>query len=235
LDCFSNQTELPFVTVLKKILKFKNIDRIRISSLEPAEFTPDLAELMGSSQVFCDHLHLPLQSGSDRILKLMNRQYSKAGYMQAIERANEIFKKPFLGCDVIPGFPGETDQDFKETIKFIEDCGLTALHVFPYSKRPNTAAAKMPAHLDQSIVKERAQILREISEKSLSKFYIEHIDSEMTVLWEGDKDSSGRILGKTTNYLNIASPEKSDLKKGMITRVKIKGLLGKQKLLGISI
>ena len=149
LDEYKDYKNPPFVEILHKIISDTNISRIRISSLEPAEFTPDLAALMQENQIFCDHLHLPLQSGSDRILKLMNREYNKERYYQSIEMARKIFKNPFLGADVIPGFPGETDADFEETFEFIKKCDLTALHVFPYSKRPNTLAIRMPNHVDR--------------------------------------------------------------------------------------
>ena len=205
LDEYQDYKNPPFVEILHKIISDTNISRIRISSLEPAEFTPDLAALMQENQIFCDHLHLPLQSGSDRILKLMNREYDKERYYQSIEMARKIFKNPFLGADVIPGFPGETDADFEETFEFIKKCDLTALHVFPYSKRPNTAAIRMPNHVDPKIIKERSQILREYSKEKLSQYYRMHIGKEVEVLWEADKDSSGRLISKTTNYLNVAA------------------------------
>lgn len=232
LDHFNSHNGLPFVSILKDILKSTSLERIRISSLEPAEFTEDLAEIMQENSIFCDHLHFPLQSGSDRILKLMNRQYDKARYFQSIETARRIFKNPFLGCDIIPGFPGETDTDFEETLEFIKKCDLTAVHVFPYSKRPNTAAIRMQNHVPQEVIKERAQILRDYSSERLSNFYKMHIGKEMEVLWESDRDKSGRLLGKTSNYLNVAAPENSFVEKGMITKVAIKGLLGNEKLLG---
>jgi threonylcarbamoyladenosine tRNA methylthiotransferase MtaB len=233
LDHYKDSKNLPFVEVLNKIISDTEIARIRISSLEPAEFTPDLAALMQENKIFCDHLHLPLQSGSNKILKLMNRQYDKERYFESIETARKIFTNPFLGCDVIPGFPGETDADFEETFEFIKKCGLTALHVFPYSKRPNTAAIRMPNHIDPKVIKERAQILRDYSKERLSQYYRMHIGKEVEVLWEADRDSSGRLVGKTTNYLNVAAPESAEVSKGMITKVSLKGLLGNEKLLGV--
>jgi threonylcarbamoyladenosine tRNA methylthiotransferase MtaB len=210
------------------------LQRIRISSLEPAEFTPELGQLMADfKHIYCDHFHFPLQSGSDRILKLMNRKYDTARYRDSIELARKHFPNAYIGCDIIPGFPGETDSDFNDTLNFIESLSLTSLHVFPYSKRPNTAALRMPGHLPPAVIKERAKILRDWSHKSSKIFYSHYLGKTAEVLWENDLDKDGRQLGKTTNYLNIACPSSISVSPGSVSQVQIKGFLGDEKLLAV--
>lgn len=235
LDYYKTMKVPPIVDLIEKTIQIAGASRIRISSLEPAEFSEPLGELMRSHRnVFCDHFHFPLQSGSNRILKLMNRKYDTDRYQESVFRAREIFPNAFIGCDIIPGFPGETEADFTETMKFVEHIQLTSLHVFPYSKRPNTAAIKMPDHLDPEVIKERSKIMREWSTKSLQKFYTKFIGQTLDVLWENDFDKEGRILGKSTNYLNIASPTSHHgLIPGSRSQVSIKGFLGHEKLLGV--
>lgn len=223
-----------FCELLDKILDEKLIPRIRISSLEPAEFTEDLAALMEKHKdVFCDHFHFPLQSGSTSVLKRMNRKYSPQVYAASVERARRVFKDPFIGADVIPGFPGETPEEFHETVEFIKKCELSQLHVFPYSKRPNTAAARMPSHIAPEIVKERASSLRQLSSQLTADYYKNQIGKSVSVVWESSKDEEGRPLGKSTNYLNAALPTSYTRASGQIDRVKIKGLLSKEKVLVI--
>ena len=235
LDAYKNTHIPPIVDLIEKTIKIAGTARIRISSLEPAEFSEPLGELMRSHRhVFCDHFHFPLQSGSNRILKLMNRKYDTDRYQESVSRARDIFPNAFIGCDIIPGFPGETDSDFSDTMKFIDQVQLTSLHVFPYSKRPNTAALKMPDHLDPEVIKERSKIMREWSTQSLQKFYSRFLGQTLDVLWENDFDKDGRILGKSSNYLTIASSSSSQgLNPGSISNVAIKSFLGSEKLLGL--
>jgi len=236
LPLYQNSQEPPIADLLRKTLEIDGICRIRISSLEPAEFTPELASLMEQNKsIFCNHFHFPLQSGSDRILKLMNRKYSSSRYRESVEMARAIFPDAFIGCDIIPGFPGETDEEFNETMDFIGSLNLTALHVFPYSKRPNTAAFKMANHIPGEVVKKRAQIMRAWSSQSTAKYYHGFLGHTLQVLWEKEIDKDGRILGKTTNYLNIAAPKTSEIIPGTMGTVRIKGLLGNEKLLGMPI
>lgn len=233
LEAFKGSKRPPFVILLEDILSDIPPARIRISSLEPAEFTPALAALMKNhAHVFCDHMHFPLQSGSDHILKKMNRQYDREGYYESIAMAREAFGNPFIGADIIPGFPGETEKDFTDTVEFIEKCEITALHVFPYSKRPNTAAAKMQDHLSADLVKERASQLRTYSSRAIAGYYKANIGRVLPVLWESKKDDQGRLTGKTPNYLTVAAPVSSLVIPGSITPVTLKGLLGSEKLLG---
>ncbi len=190
--------------LLEQVLPDTKVRRFRLSSMEPSELTPELlATLHRYRDIFCDHFHLPLQSGSDKILKLMGREYDRARYKQAIDQIREFFPQAMITADVIPGFPGEDETCFAETLEFIEQCDLNALHVFPYSKRPNTRALRMPDHVDAEVIKERAAILRHLSSDRKKAFAKKMLGRPHKVLWESMDD--GRLIGKTSNYLDVHS------------------------------
>ncbi len=224
----------PILTLLRQILEIPGLGRLRISSLEPGELSVPLVSLIKEyPERICQHFHLPLQSGSDPILKAMRRSYRQEGYRAAVERIREAFPEVSLGADVIPGFPGETDQHFQETVDFIEGLGLSYLHVFPYSKRPNTAASKMPGHLPGPVVSERAKALRDLSHRLSTQYARSFIGRSMDVLWESDRDQAGRPLGRTGNYLHVAASRDQslhpdggqDLPVGRCQKVFLKGLV----------
>lgn len=222
----------PIVDLVREILSIPALARLRISSLEPAELSPELAALLGERRdAVCDHLHLPLQSGSDRILKLMRRTYDTAGYRAAVEHARRYFPEASIGADVIPGFPGETAEDFDATIRLIEELELSYLHVFPYSRRPNTAAARMPGHLPDALVKERAATLRALSEKLSAAYARRFIGRSREVLWEKDTDSQGRRVGHTRNYLNVVAAGDDQPAPGTLSQVVLKGFVEQGRLL----
>lgn len=228
-----NLTEHPIVGLVARILELPGLRRLRISSLEPRELSPALAELMGAHKhVVCDHMHLPLQSGSDRILKAMRRSYDRAGYAEAVARFRRYFSDASIGADVIPGFPGETEAEFEETLRFVQDLELSYLHVFPYSQRPNTAAARIPGHLAADVVKERAARLRDLSKDLADRFARRHIGRTVPVLWEKDVDAQGRRLGRTTNYLAVAHPVgPTQPEPGVISPATLKGFVEQGRLL----
>jgi len=222
-----------FVALIRELLTWPDMVRIRISSLEPRELTEDLLKVLSQRpDIFCDHFHLPLQSGHDRILKMMRRTYDSRQYAENVAMARSYFPKANFGADVIPGFPGESDEEFAETLHFIENIGLNYLHVFPYSKRPNTAAEKMPGHLAADVVKERARILRELSDRLKHEYTRRFIGQDMDVLWENDVDSQGRRVGKSTNYLEVCAPSSAEAQAGVVQRVRLKGFVENQRLLG---
>jgi threonylcarbamoyladenosine tRNA methylthiotransferase MtaB len=204
---FSGETHPePILPLLRQIFEIPGLGRLRISSLEPGELSGHLVDLLKEyPERICQHFHLPLQSGSDPILKAMRRSYLRDGYRAAVERIRNAFPEVSLGADVIPGFPGESDQHFQDTVDFIEGLGLSYLHVFPYSKRPNTAAAKMPGHLPGPVVSERAKTLRDLSHRLSTQYARSFIGRSMDVLWESDRDQTGRPLGRTGNYLHVAA------------------------------
>jgi threonylcarbamoyladenosine tRNA methylthiotransferase MtaB len=223
----------PFVEFMKKLFDLDGLERVRISSLEPAELTEDLIKVLGANRDrFCDHFHLPLQAGHDDVLRRMRRKYDTARYLESCLMAREWFPDVCLGADVIPGFPGESDAQFKDTMAFIEKAGLHYLHVFPYSRRPNTAADRMPDHLDGDIIKERSLALRELSKVLKKKYQTGFIGRDVEVLWERDMDSQGRPLGLTRNYLNIvASKAGAATAQGTISRWTIRGFVGDDRML----
>lgn len=222
-----------FADLLDEILDWSDMVRVRISSLEPRELTEDLLKVLSRRpQLFCDHFHLPLQSGDDRILKLMRRSYDSETYANNVAMARSYFPDANFGADVIPGFPGETDEEFTNTLEFIRRNGLNYLHVFPYSQRPNTAAAKMPGHLPAEVVKERSRVLRELSTELKANYLRRFVGREVSVLWEKDKDAQGRSKGHSPNYLEVCAPAHVSVEPGSISRVLLKGFVEEQRLLG---
>ncbi len=226
-------TQRGFVALLDDLLSWPDMVRIRISSLEPRELTEDLLKVVARRpELFCDHFHLPLQSGHDRILHLMRRSYDSAQYRDNVAMARSYFPRANFGADIIPGFPGETDEEFHATLDFIEATGLNYLHVFPYSRRPNTAAARMPNHLADPIIRERSAQLRQLSSRLKLAYLQSFVGTEVNVLWEGDVDADGRRLGHSPNYLHVCSLSGAEVAAGTINRVLLKGFVADQKLLG---
>lgn len=226
----------PIVDLLEKVLAEPGLARLRISSLEPAELSPELTALLAAHKgVVCDHMHLPLQSGSDPILKKMRRTYDTRGYADAVARFRAHFPDASIGADVIPGFPGETDEDFAATVRFLTEQRLSYLHVFPYSQRPNTAAARMPGHLPGPVIKERAAELRKLSETLAAEYARKFIGRTLPVLWENDVDAHGRRVGHTPNYLSVAAAGGEQPVPGTLGRVAVKGFVEQGKLLARAI
>jgi threonylcarbamoyladenosine tRNA methylthiotransferase MtaB len=222
-----------FVRLMQTLLDWPDMVRIRISSLEPRELTEDLLKVLSTRpELFCDHFHLPLQSGHDRILKAMRRTYDSRQYADNVALARQYFPRANFGADVIPGFPGETDEEFGSTVDFIRTTGLNYLHVFPYSKRPNTAASRMPDHLPADLVKERSRILRDLSDELKMEYSRRFIGEEVSVLWENDSDAQGRRMGHSTNYLDVCALSSAPVAAGTINRVKLKGFVEGMRLLG---
>lgn len=223
----------PFVYLLQKLLEIENVPRIRISSLEPKEVSPELIKVLATRpEVVCDHFHLPLQSGSDRILKLMNRSYDSNEYRDTVSQFREYFPNSNIGADIIPGFPSETELDHRESLSFIESVGLNYLHVFPYSKRPKTAASRMPGHLSVEEINCKRDELISLSKKLKTSYLENSFESEVNVLFQDKKDRSGRPIGISPNYLNVALSGSQVASVGEIKKVKIVGKLSDELLLG---
>ncbi|WP_234996062.1 tRNA (N(6)-L-threonylcarbamoyladenosine(37)-C(2))-methylthiotransferase MtaB [Pseudobacteriovorax antillogorgiicola] len=220
--------------LIAELFSWPDMVRLRISSLEPRELPEELLKVLAQRpELFCDHFHLPLQAGHDRILKHMRRTYTSAQYAETVAMAREYFPRANFGADVIPGFPGESDEEFQATVDFIRKTGLNYLHVFPYSKRPNTAAAKMPDHLDGSVVKERSRTLRSLSEELKESYVRGFFNETVSVLWEKDLDRSGRRVGHSLNYLDVVAPAGYEAIPGTIDQVKIKGFVENHRVLGL--
>lgn len=180
--------------------------RLRVSSIEPNLLTPEIIEFVASSRKWCPHFHLPLQSGSPKILRLMQRRYKRELYTARVEQIRKVLPHAAIGVDVIVGFPGETDAEFWETVGYLEQLSVSYLHVFTFSERPGTAAAVMPATVRQETRRERNQILRELSHRKTHAFYTSQVGSEAMALVENKRDG-GRAFGFTENYIRVAIRE----------------------------
>lgn len=179
------------------------VPRLRIGSLEPNEVTDELIELMAHSTGICPHLHLPLQSGSDTVLKRMGRGYDTKAYRRLIERLTYRIPGIFVGTDLIAGFPGETDDESGETLAFVQSLPLAALHVFPYSRRPGTKAARMPGHLSAQVIKERAARLRHCADTLSHTFLSGWVGKQVEVLVQEYDATTSTVKGISRNYLDV--------------------------------
>lgn len=192
--------------LLRRLDGTRAVERLRLGSLEPNELTDDLLELIAGSSRICPHLHLPLQSGSDAVLRRMRRRYDGALYRRVVEKAAQRLPDAFLGADVIAGFPGETDQEFRETCDLIAALPLADLHVFPYSRRPGTAAATMPDQVPPAVIKERAAVLNSLAAVKLKLFRQRFVGTTLELLGQRYDPDTGLVSGLSRNYLEIDSP-----------------------------
>src|SRR6478735_4149539 len=181
----------------------EGIERFRISSIEPNLLTDEIITLVANSKKFMPHFHIPLQSGSDKILKLMRRRYLRNVYTDRVANIKNQMPHCCIGVDVIVGFPGETEEDFLDTYNFLNELDISYLHVFPYSERDNTLAENMPGVVPQKERNRRADMLRILSEKKKRFFYEQHIGMETNVLFEADI-TDGIMEGFTENYIRVA-------------------------------
>lgn len=191
-----------FADLAKALDEVTGIDRFRISSIEPNLLTNEIIEFVASSKLFVPHFHIPLQSGSNKILKLMRRRYQRELYVSRVEKIKERMPHCCIGVDVIVGFPGETDEDFKETYQFLNELNISYLHVFTYSERENTLAAEMGESVPSNKRAERSKMLHILSDKKRRKFYEENIGTLSTVLFENDVEN-GKMHGFTENYIRV--------------------------------
>jgi len=198
--------------------------RIRLSSIEPQEFHDEFLSLMKDGAV-CRHLHIPLQSGSNRILKLMNRRYTTQHYAQLINSISTHYPDICIGTDIIAGFPGERDDDFQDTVKFVNELPISYFHIFPYSKRPGTPAAVAPDQIEVKITKERVAILREISKKKKYDYMMGNIDRTLDAIVEQRSRKRGIYKTLSDNYLNIFI-ESEDLWPGQRLKVRVISMTG---------
>jgi len=198
-----------FIDLVKALENVQGINRFRISSIEPNLLTSEIISFIARSAKFAHHFHIPLQSGSNKILKLMRRRYQRELYADRVSQIKEAMPDACIGVDVIIGFPGETEEDFLETYSFLNELDISYLHVFTYSERPNTLAINMNNSVPKNERSTRSKMLRSLSEKKRRYFYKQFIGSEMAVLFEKDIEA-GKIHGFTDNYIRVAidySPE----------------------------
>ena len=191
-----------FFRLIQQILDETAVERLRLSSVEPMDFTDHLLDLMASTPRIARHVHAPLQSGSDRILRRMHRKYRAAQYRERILAAYDRMPRAAFGADVIVGFPGETDEDFDATRRLIEDLPFTYLHVFPFSRRPGTPADRMKDQIHGGMVRERGRILRQLSAEKNQRFREAHLGRTLRVLTLGEPDGAG-TPALSDNYLKV--------------------------------
>lgn len=193
-----------FIDLIKALDQVEGIERFRISSIEPNLLSDEIIEFVAQSKKFVPHFHIPLQSGSDKILKSMNRRYLSGLYQMRVEKIKKLMPNCCIGVDVITGFPGETDEEFLTTFNFLNELNISYLHVFTYSERSNTAAIEMDGAVPVSVRQARSKQLRSLSEKKRRLFYEEHIGQNFRVLFEADVDN-GMMHGFTENYIRVGT------------------------------
>ncbi|WP_333819879.1 tRNA (N(6)-L-threonylcarbamoyladenosine(37)-C(2))-methylthiotransferase MtaB [Ohtaekwangia sp.] len=193
-----------FVDLVKALDNVDGIDRFRISSIEPNLLTDEIIEFVTTSKRFVPHFHIPLQSGSNKILKLMRRRYLRELYTDRVAKIKSLMPHACIGVDVIVGFPGETQDDFLETYQFLNELDISYLHVFTYSERENTPAAIMPGSVPGNQRADRSKMLHILSDKKRRKFYEDNLGRESTVLFENDVEN-GMMHGFTENYIRVTA------------------------------
>lgn len=204
---FGKTTGEGFLDLCKALDKVEGIERYRISSMEPDLLSDELIDFCSQSRAFMPHFHIPLQSGSDEVLKLMHRRYDKTLFAHKIELIKQKMPDAFIGVDVMVGCRGETPECFEECYEFLDDVDVTQLHVFPYSERPGTAALRIPYVVNDAEKKVRSKRLLDLSEQKRIEFYARYIGTEQEVLFE--KAARGKDMhGFTSNYVRVELPAK---------------------------
>jgi threonylcarbamoyladenosine tRNA methylthiotransferase MtaB len=189
-----------FFNLIKKIDGL--VPRYRISSIEPNLLTDEMIEFIARSQSFLPHFHIPLQSGSNNILHLMKRRYKRELFVDRISKIKQEMPNAFIAADVIAGFPQETDEDFEDGCRFIDSLPLAFLHIFPFSERPNTPAAKMTGKISPEVKKIRVKRLQEVSDRKHHVFIESQKGKTFSVLWEAE-NHNGKMGGWSENYIRL--------------------------------
>src|SRR3989441_549424 len=212
--------------LLRSLVEIPGLRWVRLSSLLPAYFTPELVETVTASPVVAPHFHVPLQSGSARVLRLMRRPYDMRMYRAVIERLAAARPGLGLGADVIAGFPGETEEDFADTMSCVKELPFSYLHVFPYSARKGTEATRLAGHLDPRTVTRRSRALRELGRTKSAEFRRRLVGSVEDVLVLETRDrATGALVGLTGNYVEVAFPGPDRLMRSL-ARIRVTGAQG---------
>lgn len=216
-----------FFDLVKELDNVDGIERIRISSIEPNLLTNEIIDFVSKSNRFVPHFHIPLQSGSNKMLKLMRRRYQRELYKERVEAIKAVMPDCCIGVDVIVGFNGETHEDFLDTYNFLNEMDVSYLHVFTYSERANTHAVKMAGKVPMAERNERSKMLRSLSEKKRRKFYEEQLFKTKTVLFEADEEN-GMMFGFTENYVKVTAKYDpvlvNEMKKIRLTGINSEGI-----------
>jgi threonylcarbamoyladenosine tRNA methylthiotransferase MtaB len=219
---FGKSTGESFASLMKELIKVHGIERYRISSIEPNLLTDELIEITALNEKILPHFHIPLQSGSNKILRLMRRRYSREVFADRIKKVREKLPLAGIGADVIVGFPGESESDFEDTCSFLEEMTLSYLHVFTFSERPYTIAEKLPSKVKYNEKVKRSKRVIALSEKKSLEFSKLNTGHQTKVLFERSR-SEGLITGFTSNYIRVEHPWQSNLA-GEIVNVKLKSI-----------
>ncbi|HOU73679.1 MAG TPA: tRNA (N(6)-L-threonylcarbamoyladenosine(37)-C(2))-methylthiotransferase MtaB [Tenuifilum sp.] len=202
---FGKSSGETFLELIQQLDRVEGIERFRISSIEPNLITPEIVDFVAQSAKFLPHFHIPLQSGSNRILALMRRRYRRELFAERIELIRSRMPDTFFGVDVIVGFPGETDDDFSDAFRFIEQVKPSFLHIFPYSERPNTPATEFEGKVSPKVVKQRVTLLTVLSDRLHKEFFLKHIGQIRPVLVESSRKGD-YMFGFTDNYIKVGIP-----------------------------
>ena len=223
---FGHENNESFIDLLDSINKDTNIPRVRISSIEPNLITDEIIDFIASNSKFMPHLHIPLQSGSDRILKKMRRRYSVASYADKISKIKDRIKDCTIGVDVMVGFPGESEEDFNNTYNLLHDLPVSYFHVFPFSERENTVAANMDNSISLEVRYARAKILRRLSKMKFQNIQEKNIGVTRSVLFEmSDEDY---LSGLTDNYIRVKVPNNDMINENSIHDINLLEIKGDQ-------
>ena len=226
---FGKNTGERFVDLLRELDAVEGIERYRISSLEPDLLTDEIIEFVASSRHFMPHFHIPLQSGSDEMLRLMRRHYDRALFADKVSKIKQLMPDAFIGVDLITGMRGETPEIFEDSKDFVASLDITRLHVFSYSERPDTMALKIPYTVSQHEKHVRTRRMMEISDRKLAAFTERFIGTVRPVLFEHAVDENGMMKGFTDNYLRVELPADERLF-NRIARVRLVESLGEDDL-----
>ena len=219
---YGKSYNLNFYDLLKKLIQVDGDFRIRISSIEPNLLTDEIINLTAESEKLCNHFHIPLQSGSNAILRSMQRRYTSDDYRNVILKAKRLIPDLGIGVDVIVGYPGETEKEFMETYNFLLDLPISYLHVFTYSERPDTKALTLSDSVDPAERKRRNKMLRILSDKKKNYFYSQMIGKNLDVLFESQSED-GMIKGFSSNYIRVKNSYENVLE-NRICSVTVKGI-----------
>lgn len=215
-----------FIGLIKELDNVEGIERFRISSIEPNLLTDEIIEFVATARRFVPHFHIPLQSGSNKILRLMRRRYQRELYTERVSKIKALMPHCCIGVDVIVGFPGETKEDFLETYQFLNELDISYLHVFTYSERENTLAAEMANSVPHKERAERSKMLHILSDKKRRAFYEQNLGRTFEVLFENDVED-GKIHGFTDNYVRVSAQYDplliNELKKVRLTSIEANG------------
>lgn len=199
---FGKHTGENFLSLLKALDGVTEIDRYRISSIEPNLLTKEIIDFCKDSRAFMPHFHIPLQSGSNVVLKNMQRKYQREEFAEKVLYINEIMPNAFIACDVMTGFNSETDKEFESSVKFLENLPLAFIHVFTYSLRPNTKANSLPKTVEMNVRRQRSEILNQLAIEKKKAFYRKNIGITTNVLWE-EQEKDGFAYGFSDNYIRV--------------------------------